>query len=64
MVLALKYICIYTYTYTYTSVEEDIKPRSNPTDLWSVNLRQSRQEYTMEERESLQIVLGKLDSYM
>ena len=35
------------------------------THLRAINLRQKRQEYTMEKRQSLQqAVLGKLDSYI
>ena len=35
------------------------------THLPAINLRQKRQEYTMEKRQSLQqAVLGKLDSYI
>ena len=49
----------------YRSVEQNGEPRNKPTHLWSVNLQQRRQEYTMEKRQSLQqVVLGKLDSYM
>ena len=33
--------------------------------LWSTNLRQGRQEYTTEKRQSLQlVVLGEVDTYM
>ena len=50
---------------TYISMEQDRKPRNKPTNLWSINLQQRRQEYTMEKRQSLQqMVLGKLDRYM
>ena len=46
-------------------MEQDGKPRNKPTYLWSINLRQRRQDYIMVERQSLQqMVLGKLDSYM
>ena len=49
----------------YMSMEQDKKPRDKPTHLWSPNLRQRRQEHTMETRQSLQwVVLGKLDSFM
>ena len=38
-------------------------PEINP-HLWTINLQQRRQEYTMEKRQSLQqVVLGKLDSH-
>ena len=34
------------------------------THLWAISLRQKRQEYTMEKRQSLQqALLGKLDSH-
>ena len=47
------------------SMEQDRKPRNNPMHVWAINLQQRRQEYTMEQREPLQLmVLGKLDSYM
>ena len=50
---------------TYRSMEQDRKPRNKRMHLWSINLQQSRQEYTMEKRQFLQqVVLGKLDSYM
>ena len=49
----------------HRSMEPDRKPRGKPTHLWSPNLWQRRQEYTMEKRHSLQeVVLGKLDSYL
>ena len=32
----------------YGSMEQDRKPRNKPTHLWSINLQQRRQEYTME----------------
>ena len=32
----------------YRSMEQDRKPRNKPTHLWSINLQQRRQEYTME----------------
>ena len=38
----------------YRSVEQDRKPRDKPTHLWSTNLWQRRQGYTMEKRQSLQ----------
>ena len=38
----------------YRSMEEDRKPRDKPRHLWSPNLWQRRQEYTMEKRQSLQ----------
>ena len=49
----------------YRSMEQDRKPRNKPMHLSPTNLQQRRQEYTMEKRQSLQLmVLGKLDSYM
>ena len=38
----------------YRSIVQDRKPRDKPTHLWSINLQQRRQEYTMEKRQSLQ----------
>ena len=37
-----------------TSMEQDRKPRGKPTYLWSTNLWQRRQGYTMVKRQSLQ----------
>ena len=37
----------------HRSMEQDRKFRNKPTYLWSINLRQRRQEYTMEKRQSL-----------
>ena len=34
-------------------MEQDRKPKNKSIHLWSINLRQGRQEYTMEERQSL-----------
>ena len=38
----------------YSSMEQDRKPRDKPTHLWSTNLWQRSQGYTMEKRQSLQ----------
>ena len=38
----------------YTSMEQDRKPRDKPTHIWSPNLWQRKQEYTMEKRQPLQ----------
>ena len=38
----------------YRSMEQDRKPRGKPMHLWSTNLWQRRQGYTMEKRQSLQ----------
>ena len=35
---------------TYGSMEQNREPRNKPTHLWSINLQQRRQEYTMEKR--------------
>ena len=44
----------------YRLMEQDRKPRNKPMHLWSVNLQQRRQEYTMGKRLSLQqVVPGK-----
>ena len=49
----------------YRPMEQDRKPRNKPMHLWVPYFRQSRQEYTMGQRQPLQkMVLGKLDSYM
>ena len=41
------------------------KPRNKPTTIWSINLQQSKKEYPVEKRQSLQpVVLGKLNSNM
>ena len=46
-------------------MEQNREPRNKPTDQWTINLPQRRQEYTMGKRQSLQqVVLEKLDSYM
>ena len=37
----------------YRSMEQGRKPWGKPTHLWSTNLWQRRQEYTMEKRQSL-----------
>ena len=39
---------------THISMEQNREPRNEPTLIWSINLRQKRQEYTMGERQSLQ----------
>ena len=47
----------------YGSMEQNREPRNKPTPthLWSINLRQRRQEYTMEKRQSFQqVVVGKV----
>ena len=45
--------------------EQDRKPRNKSMHLWSINLWQRSQDYTMLERQSLhQMVLGKLNNYM
>ena len=50
---------------TYSSVEQNREPRNKHMHLWSINLWQMRQEYTVEKRQSLQqMVLGKPDSLM
>ena len=43
-----------TQKQTHRSMEQTIQPQNKPTRLWSMNLWQSRQEYTMEKRQSLQ----------
>ena len=34
------------------SMEQDIKPITEPIHIWLINLQQRRQDYTMEERQS------------
>ena len=43
---------------THRSVEQNRKPRNKPRLLWSINLWQRRQEYTIEKRQSLQFSLS------
>ena len=44
-------------------MEQNREPRNKPIHLWSINLQQSRQEYTMGKRKSLQqVVWGKLNN--
>ena len=38
---------------TYRSLEQDRNPRNKPTYLWSINLQQRRQEYTVKRKDSL-----------
>ena len=46
-------------------MEQNKEPRKKLTHLWSVNLPQRRQKYTMGKREFIQqVILGKLDSHM
>ena len=35
---------------THESMDQDIKPRNKSTYLWSINLKERRQEHTMETR--------------
>ena len=39
---------------THTSVEQKRELRNEPSTLWSTNLEQSKKEYTMKKRQSLQ----------
>ena len=43
---------------TYRSMEKHREPRNKPTHLWSINLRQRRQEYTMEKRQLISSISG------
>ena len=46
-------------------MEQNRKPRNEPTTTWSINFQQSKKDYPMDKRQSLQqMVLGKLDSSM
>ena len=50
---------------THRLMEQNRKPRSKPTIIWSVNLQQSRKESPMRKGQCLQqTVLGKLVSFM
>ena len=39
---------------THRSMEQNREPRNGPSTLWSTNLQQSRKEYSVEKRQSLQ----------
>ena len=39
---------------THRSMEQNRELRNKPRHLWSINLQQSRQEYTMRERQTVQ----------
>ena len=52
-------IYIYIYIYIYLSMEQNGEPRNKPTHLWTINLQQKRQEYTMEKRVSSASGVGK-----
>ena len=49
---------------THRKMEQNREPRNKPVHLWSINLQQRRKECTKEKRQSLHVVLGKLDSHM
>ena len=38
---------------THRSMEQNNGPRNGPTNVWPTNLRQSRKEYSMENRQSV-----------
>ena len=38
----------------HRSLENNREPRNKPMNIWSINLQQRRQKYTMGKRESLQ----------
>ena len=44
---------VLTQKHKYRSMEQDRKPRNKPIHLWSINLQQRRQEYTMEKKQCL-----------
>jgi len=44
---------------THRSMEQNRKPRNEPTTIWSTNFQQSRKENLMEKRQSLQKGVGK-----
>ena len=46
-------------------MEQNREPRNKPRQLWSINLRQRKQEHKMGKRQCFQqVMLGKLDSHM
>ena len=50
---------------THRLVEQNKEPRNGPSTLWSTHIQQSRKEYPMEKRQSLQqMVLREFDSHM
>ena len=50
---------------THRAMEQNRKPRNKLTVIWSINLQQSKRQYPMGEKQSLQqMVLGKLESYI
>ena len=50
---------------THRSMEQNIETRNKPMNIWSINLDQRRQEYTMRERQSLQkLGLEKPENYI
>ena len=52
-------------THTNGPVEQNRESRNKLTHLWSINLQQRRQEYTMEKNLFLQqVVLGMVNSHM
>ena len=48
----IKTVC-YWHKNRHGSMEQNSKPRNKSTCLWPTNLKQRRQEYTMEKRQSL-----------
>ena len=42
--------------HTHRSMEQDREPRNTLTYIWSINLQQKKQEYTMGERQTLPLV--------
>ena len=53
----------YWHKNRHISMEQNRKPRNEPTRIWSINLQQRSQEYTMGKEQFLhKMVLGKPDS--
>ena len=52
--IVIKNSMVFTQKQTHTSMEQNKKLRNKATHLRSINLRQRRQKYTMEKRQSLQ----------
>ena len=59
-----QYSMVLAQKQTYGSMEQSTELRNKLKLLQSINLPQRRQNYTMEKRQSLQVVLGNLDNYM
>ena len=52
--LVIKNNMVLAQKWSQRSMEQTRKSRNRPTFIWSINLQQRRQEYTMGERQPLQ----------